>query len=617
MRRKWGTCCACLGIGIALFGAVIASRPAARTKPTWNVILVTLDTTRADHLGCYGSETALTPTLDELARRGIVFERAYTSAPFTLPAHASIHTGLYPFEHGLFNNGMSRLNDSFPTLAETLTRGGYATGAFVGSYVLNGQFGLNRGFATYNDLMAPNGQDSHGLPQRSADQVVDAALPWLAEHATHPFFCWVHFYDPHFDYVDHSAALGDRFRDHPYDGEIAFVDRQLQRVVEFVEAQHLAEKTLIIVVGDHGEGLGDHLERWHGNMLYNSTLQVPLIVSMPTHSSSGLRVATPISLIDVGATLLDCLEVSPPAGFGGQSFRPALMGKSIPPGECYGASDGVYVEEGWSPLRCLVTEDWKYIQTTRPELYDMRNDPGETTNLIASRPEVAEQMNQRLTHMESQGVRHETQVLELSSREQKVMASLGYLGSRTSRHNTEREEDLADIKDSAAAVYEFQIIQELYWRRQKNVAVARLQELVEAAPHYMAPRLMVGRVLEAEEKFAEAKRYFDGVLQADPENKEANARIGKILAREGRYDQSLPYLHKALDRDAKGNRSVAAAEALPFLVKALEAEPNSVDLRYVVAKMLRTQGRNAEAMEHMRAAEMILKQQQGERRTEP
>jgi tetratricopeptide (TPR) repeat protein len=237
--------------------------------------------------------------------------------------------------------------------------------------------------------------------------------------------------------------------------------------------------------------------------------------------------------------------------------------------------------------------------------------------LIASRPEVAEQMNQRLTHMESQGVRHETQVLELSSREQKVMASLGYLGSRTSRHNTEREEDLADIKDSAAAVYELQIIQELYWRRQKNVAVARLQELVEAAPHYMAPRLMVGRVLEAEEKFAEAKRYFDGVLQADPENKEANARIGKILAREGRYDQSLPYLHKALDRDAKGNRSVAAAEALPFLVKALEAEPNSVDLRYVVAKMLRTQGRNAEAMEHMRAAEMILKQQQGERRTEP
>jgi arylsulfatase A-like enzyme len=588
-----------------------------KPEPKWNLILVTLDTTRADHLGCYGHKDALTPTLDKLARGGVLFERAYTSAPFTLPAHASILTGLYPYQHGLFNNGMSRLNDSLPTLAETLAKAGYATGAFVGSFVLNTQFGLNRGFAIYDDTMAPKGADSHGYPQRGADQVVDVGLAWLDGHAADPFFCWMHFYDPHFDYLDHAEVFGDRFREHPYDGEIAFVDRQLRRVVEFVETRKLAANTLIVVVGDHGEGLGDHLERWHGNMLYNSTLHVPLIISLPSHGSRGLRVSTPISIVDVGATVLDCLGVKLSAGFGGRSLKPALSGNSIPAGECYSASDAVYVEEGWSPLRSLRTEDWKYIQTTRPELYDMKNDPGETTNLIAERPELAEEMDQRLRAMESQGARHETQVLELSGREKKVLASLGYVGAQSSRQAKDSDDNLPDIKDSASAVYEFQIIQELYWRREKGIAVARLQELVESAPHYLAPQLMVGRVLESEEKFDEAKRCFERILVIDPDNKEAHAHVGTLLAREGEYQQALPHLHKALDRDAKGNRSVTAAEALPFMQKALEAEPKSVDLRYAVVKMLRAQGRHAEAMVEMQAAEVIARRQNAERRSEP
>ena len=434
----------------------------------------------------------------------------------------------------------------------------------------------------------------------------------------------MHFYDPHFDYVDHAEVFGDRFRDQPYDGEIAFVDRQLQRVVEFCEAEKLTENTLIVVVGDHGEGLGDHRERWHGNMLYNSTLHVPLIISLPSHGSRGLRVSTPISIVDVGATVLDCLGMKPPPGFGGRSLKPALSGNSIPAAECYGASDGVRLRGG-RVVAVTMPGDRRLeidIQTTRPgSSTTCRMDPGETINLIASRPEAAQEMNRSLIHaMEFQGVRHETQVLELSSREQKVMASLGYLGSQTSRHTTAGDEDLVDIKDSAAAIYEFQLIQELYWRRQKNVAVARLQALVDVAPHYMAPQLMVGRVLESEEKFDEAKTmYFERCAPSrSRKQRSERRRVGTdACPRRGGSEQPLPHLHKALDRDAKGNRSVAAAEALPFMQKALEAEPKSVELRYAVVKMLRAQGRHAEAMEHMRAAEIIVKQQDAERRSEP
>ena len=597
------------GIGLVLMSAGVAYQLNTPKKPKINLILVTLDTTRADHLGCYGHESALTPTLDKLAEQGTLFERAYTPAPFTLPAHASIHTGLYPFKHGLFNNGMSTLNNSIPTLADTLAHSGYATGAFVASVVLSRRYGLNRGFAIYDDAVPPKDKDSHGYPQRRANQVVDTALPWLTEHAEHPFFCWMHFYDPHFDYVDHSEIFGDRFKEYPYDGEIAFVDQQLKRVIEFLETRGLTERTLIVVVGDHGEGLGEHLERWHGNMLYDSTLRVPMIVSLPSQLSKGVRVSTPVSIIDVAATVVDCIGVNSSSGFSNRSLKPALLGESVSAGEYYGESDNVFVEEGWSPLRCLIAGDWKYIQTTKPELYELRNDPGELTNLAAIKPELVQEMDQRLKDLESQGVRHETQIVELSSREQNVLASLGYLGGKKATPTIESDENLPDIKDSAAVVYSFQIVQELYWRRQKDAAIARLHEIVETAPHYMAPRLMVGRVLESEGKLDEAKHYFEGMLNLDPENKEANARIGKILAKQGHCRESLPYLQKALDQDAKGNRAIMATEAIPFLLEALKSDPNAVEMHYLVAKMLRAEGRHSEAMLRMREAEKIANRQ--------
>jgi arylsulfatase A-like enzyme len=614
MSRKWSFFIGLVLIGAGIgFWAMVLRSP---VKPNLNLILITLDTTRADHLGCYGYKDALTPTLDKLARQGVVFERAYTPAPFTLPAHASMHTGLYPYQHGLFNNGMNALNLKLPTLAESLAHAGYATGAFVASYVLESQFGLNRGFSIYDDVMPPKEKDGHGYPQRRANHVVDTALLWLNQHVEHPFFCWMHFYDPHFEYVDHSDTLGDRFKEHPYDGEIAFVDQQLQRVIDFLESQHLTDRTLIVIAGDHGEGLGEHLERWHGNMIYNSTLHVPLIVSLPSQLSQSKRVSTPVSIVDIGKTAFDCLGVTPPAGFGGRSLKPALLGQSISAGEYYGESDNAYVEEGWSPLRCLITEEWKYIQTTKPELYNLKDDPGELTNVIDSKPDLAQEMDQRLRDMEAQGIRHESQAKELSHREQKVLASLGYLNVQKAKTEVDSDENLPDIKDSAALVYAFQVIQELYWRQQKDVALARLQELVESAPHYLAPRLMVGRVLETDGKLDEAKQYLEGMLQFDPENKEANARIGRIIAKQGDYQKALPYHQKALERDAKGNRATLAVEALPYLLEALKKEPNSIDLHYLVAKMLRIKGRNGEAMVHMHQAEVAALRQDSQRRTD-
>ncbi|MBL8851835.1 MAG: sulfatase, partial [Planctomycetaceae bacterium] len=290
-----------------------------------NLLLITLDTTRADRLGCYGYDGAKTPTLDALANSGARFSRAYATAPLTLPSHATMMTGLYTPEHGLRTNGKGRLHSEIPTLAESLQQAGYRTGGFVGAFVLDAEFGLNQGFDEYDaDLSQSRRTDDPLHRERPGNAVVDRALAWLGADANEPFFCWVHLYDPHFVYQSHAAEFGDEFEQRPYDGELAFVDQQVQRLTGFLTSNEIAEDTLVIIVGDHGEGLGDHQEMMHGYMLYNSTLHVPWIVSWPGRIPSDVVVDEPVSLVDLMPTTLDCLGVPPPLDMTGQSLKPAF-----------------------------------------------------------------------------------------------------------------------------------------------------------------------------------------------------------------------------------------------------------------------------------------------------
>ncbi|HEY3963675.1 MAG TPA: sulfatase-like hydrolase/transferase [Planctomycetaceae bacterium] len=578
----WGGIAVACGVSI---------RPGKSAEQRLNLILITLDTTRADHLGCYGYRGALTPTLDGLAEHGVLFERAYTPVPLTLPAHASMHTGLYPFEHGIFTNGNHGLPTEIPTLAEVLAERGYATGAFIASFVLNRVFGLDRGFETYDDdVDAPPTVEPAGDRKRSADQVIDRALAWLTAqlttqltaHETKPFFCWVHLFDPHAEYLDHRETFGDRFREHPYDAEIAFVDAQLKRLMEFLDARHLTERTIVIVAGDHGEGLTEHREHWHGYMLYDSTLRVPLIISGP-QIRGGRRVAEPASLVDLVPTALDLLDIPCPAATGDRSLKPAMSGEHCSPKACYGVAQEAFLEEGWSPLSCLITTEWKYIQTTIPELYDLQNDPGETMNLAELRPDKLLELQRQLYELEATGVRRASPAVNLSERERGNLASLGYSSAPNRKESHKSPPDIKDMVDRFAA---FQSAREMCLRGESESAIAPLYELIFSAPRYIAPRLLLAQLLKSRGKLEEAETQFRAILDVDPDHEETHENLGNLYASRGQYELALTHLLEALDDS-----------------------PLSVSLHKNTGEVMNALGRRREAVAHFQAAEELWNRQ--------
>src|SRR5262249_54715419 len=266
-------------------------------------------------------------------------------------------------ETGVRTNGRGRLDNDLTTLAEVLKRQGYETAAFVASFVLDHKFGLDRGFKTYDDEILGDETGSKALHRdRSGETVVDAALEWLTGASSRPFFCWVHLYDPHAPYLAHSELFGDEFAERPYDAEIAYDDRQVGRLMEFLKSRGLDAGTLVVVVGDHGEGLGQHVEPTHGSTLYNATMRVPLLFHRPAQLPSGRRLASNISLVDVFPTILELLGLNPARKISGKSAKAALQGGTAPGSLCYGATDEPFLKEGWSPLRSLTDGQLKYIR---------------------------------------------------------------------------------------------------------------------------------------------------------------------------------------------------------------------------------------------------------------
>jgi arylsulfatase A-like enzyme len=301
--------------------------------PQFNVLLVTLDTTRADRLGCYGYTDAHTPALDSLAAQGVLFERAFTPAPVTLPAHASLLTGLVPPVHGVRDNGIYRLRDEAVTLAELLGDAGMVTAATVAAYVLASRFGLAQGFSHYDErLKGQLGKPAAFYVERPAEEVTDAALGWLEKRNDKKnFFLWVHYFDPHSPYVP-PARFDSLCPGRPYDGEIAYMDSQLGRLLGALRSDGQYENTLVVVVGDHGEALGEHGEPTHGIFLYNSTVRVPLIVKFPAGEHAGGRVDANVSLVDIFPTVLERAGLSVPSGIQGRSLLPLLGGERAVPG---------------------------------------------------------------------------------------------------------------------------------------------------------------------------------------------------------------------------------------------------------------------------------------------
>jgi arylsulfatase A-like enzyme/tetratricopeptide (TPR) repeat protein len=584
-----------------------------RPRPTTNVLFITLDTTRADHLGCYGAEQALTPALDRLAAEGVLFERAYSPAPLTLPAHASVFTGLYPPEHGLRTNGRGKLAPTIPTLAAILADRGYDSGAFVASFVLDSKFGLNRGFARYDDDWSGAAPEDEALHrQRDGKVVVDSAIGWLNSSRSKPFFCWVHLYDPHFPYVSHEQQFGERFHDRPYDGEIAYVDRHVKRLLDCLDEKQLAEKTLVVVLGDHGEGLGEHVERTHGYTLYNSTQHVPLILRMKGRAAGGHRHGGPVSLVDVFPTVLACLGLHSPGAVSGRSLAAALRGEPLDDVPCYAGTDDPFLQNGWSPLRSLTTERWKYIRTTKPELYDLRADPRETHNLADDDTQTLADLARRLDEIEQKLVVRDAAAVVLTADERRVLESLGYVAGGRPEKDSQNvpSATLPDVKDMVPIDVSVLETLDLTHAGKHDEARERLRSIVASAPNHVTSRIYLGEMLEHDGKFEEAVALYREALKIKPDCVNAHIHLGTARITQGRPDAAIAHLDDALKIDpesaiARYNLGVALggvgrpAEAVGQLEEALRIDGVIADVRTVLAGFLLRMGRTSEAVQHL------------------
>ncbi len=412
-------------IGCHSHAPTTAAGPAA-DRP--HVLLVTIDTLRADHVGCYGDAQAATPTLDALAARGIRFATAVAHVPLTGPSHACLLTGLTPLGHGFRDNGGFVIAPTVKTAAEDFRAAGYRTAAFVSGFPLDRRFGFDRGFETYDDHL-PQGNDRRRTPyvERFADATTDAVLRWLrtptAAGAT-PFFLWVHYYDPHAPY-EPPGELAQRFRSAPYDGEIAFVDAQLGRLLRALDESGALGHTLVLVTADHGESLGEHGEGTHGLFVYDATLRVPWIMAGPGVSAG--RVASTVGRgVDVLPTLLDYSGAPVPAGLDGRSLRPAVDGREMNDAPAYAESLYAEREFGWAALHAWRTSRFKLIEAPRSELYDLAADAAEATNRVAEQPAQAEELRRKLQAALSRPA--PAVAARVDSETAERLGALGYLG---------------------------------------------------------------------------------------------------------------------------------------------------------------------------------------------
>jgi arylsulfatase A-like enzyme len=416
-RRRWWLA-AHLAIAATVLGGVgcgvderaqtdtpAATEPLERAaRRDLNIVLVTIDTLRTDRLSCYGSDRVDTPNIDSFAEEGVLFTNAATTVPFTLPAHSSILTGLYPPGHGVRENVGYTLDPRVPTLAEVLSTAGWSTAGFISAFVLDGRWGIARGFDHYFDDFDLSGFESANLSsvQRTGDVTVAEAIRWLDRRPSdRPFFLWLHLYDPH-DPYEPPEPYKSAFATRPYDGEVAFTDSLIGEFRKALEDRGLLGSTMVILTSDHGEGLGDHGEASHGFFLYDTTVHVGLIVRLPGGEPAGRTVDAAVSHVDLMPTILDAVNVDPPRPVHGESLIPLIEGGDRDP------SRGVYSESlypllhyGWAPLRAYRTEDHKLVSAPRPEVFDVRADPREEHDLSLVQPAVLAELEAGLDGLRS------------------------------------------------------------------------------------------------------------------------------------------------------------------------------------------------------------------------
>lgn len=623
------------------------ARPAeVRREAGLSVLLVTIDTLRFDALGAYGERRPTSPWVDRLARAGVRFETAHAHNVVTLPSHANILSGLYPFEHGVRDNAGFRVPAHVETLATRLKARGYRTGAFVSGFPLDSRFGLERGFDVYDDAFADTAREvgTLTLPERAGAETAELARRWLAAADGRPTFCWVHLYDPHAPYRP-PAAYAQAFADAPYLGEVAAADAAVGLLVEPLLRDGRDGRTLVIVTADHGEALGEHGERTHGLFAYESTLRVPLVVFAPRLLAPRV-VRTPVRHVDLVPTVLDALALELPAGLAGRSLLPLAAGHDTGPAESYFEALSGMLGRGWAPLYGVVAGGFKYVDLPLAELYDLERDPREQNNAVASKPRPREDLLGLLRGLRAgdKGIARAEESADTRER----LAALGYVTAAAAplkkhyskdddpkrlvhlddlmqqviAHHRAGELDAAlaicrDVvrqrPDMAAGLLQLALLERKLGRL--DPAIAALRHAFEVNPDDVAAVVLLGSYLSeaGPEGAREAVTLLAPYAQRPDPPLDVLTTRGVALARSGRAPEALEAFERARRADPSnamtlvqiatvhlGQGTLSAAQT--SLEQALRLNPRIALAHHHLALIARARGKRDEAERRFRLA---------------
>ena len=578
-----------------------------------NIVLITIDTLRTDRVSSYGSDRVSTPNIDSFANEGVLFSNAASTVPFTLPAHTSILTGLYPPGHGVRENVGYVLDKSIPTLAEVLSEKGWTTAGFVSAFVLDRRWGIGRGFDHFFDDFDLADFDTPNLSsvQRSGDVTIAEAVRWLDDRPKDsPFFVWLHLYDPHDPYTP-PEPWKSMYPAHPYDGEVAYTDSLIGDFRRALEERGLLSESLVILTADHGEGLGDHNEASHGFFVYDTTVHVSLIVRPPDNSVAGRVVDSAVSHVDLFPTILDAVGAFAPKRVHGQSLLPLIAG------EAGDSERSVYTESlypllhyGWAPLRAVRTGNLKLIDAPRPEVFDIRTDPRERLNLAGGNPEMVENLEARLGELRG-AIETETRTGgDAPEMDPETLAQLQALGYAAGQGGVSLEEEAdrprSDPKDKIG-LHRATMRAQSKMTTDPEAAEQALVEILGEDPEILDAHQMLAQIAVTQERFQDALGHFSRVLELEPEHETSLMGMAAAYRALGQREEALVGFRRVIEVSGPDTRATLAIADIEFergnfelaanaLEEAVETTETPALIHNKLGEVRVEQGRAGEAM---------------------
>jgi arylsulfatase A-like enzyme/Tfp pilus assembly protein PilF len=626
---------------LSCLATAVWAEPDAQKAPP-DVFLVTIDTLRADHIHCYGYQKIETPALDSLAQDGIRFEQAFTASPITNISHASILTGLLPSDHGVNDFGVP-LSADHPAWAELLKPQGYHTAAFIAAVVLDSKQlapGFDRGFDFYDNFPLDMDKNVHwGRLERRGTDVVQHAEEWLNGQPSGPHFVWVHLYDPH-DPYEPPEPFASQYKDRLYDGEIAYADSALGQFVDYLKKKGWYDGALVVVTGDHGEGLGEHGEDTHGIFLYDSTTHVPLIVKLPSEQAKGREVGAQVRTTDILPTVLDVLGAKAPARLDGESLRPYFAGTESAGRTAFAETD-YPLRFGWAPLRSVRDNGIKFIETSRPELYDLHADPKELHNTYQPSDANVQKLRGMLAELRKRssatrqaskgtvGQQTTDNVPDPSTlpdakdhvKEQNLLHQQALLAEADQVTDTTRDAfKRAMDSDSESPAALLQTGQIALAGKNYTVAVDYLRRAYEGNPGDATSAFYYGQVLQATGNLPAARDALQASLKADPNQFPARLLLGQVYvglketaAAQDQFEAALLLQPGSADAQVglAGTLIVQQkfGEAVPQLLAATHSEPGNAEAYTLLAQAYTGLGKKEEALAAANRAKALQKQE--------